>query len=414
MSLITDCNCSEVLIKTIEFNTVKRDSKLDVLRLVNRDNYEVFRNKHGSDSSFSVDLFSFGSNTTYEQFDKQRNKLYKKEKYIKENHEAIGNLRVGLEEYITDAWLECIKTCIQNSGFYAWIENFNEETVTVVLNWKPGLRDKDKIPIDNIQITGAKYDGDDEILQKTFFRKKYFLEKGEKRLTFIRDKNESFSCIINIKNESCGVYLPKYEPRIIKPNVKPYLLISITKKFREIWKDRGSGAKHDVAFYKPIASNNFSILGHYAQGNYGHPNGYVITVKVPEQFKSDGLVCQPKGYDQIWDDKKSGVKVDCAVWRPQPPPGYTCLGDVVTTSHTQSPKNDEIVCVRNDLVTSGRCGTWIWHDKGSGALRDITVYRVFAADPKIGVDLGLFQAYGRKVGQQPNFALDVLKREFTK
>ncbi|WP_392476551.1 Vps62-related protein [Nostoc sp. C110] len=64
------------------------------------------------------------------------------------------------------------------------------------------------------------------------------------------------------------------------------LAIKFVDKFELVWWDKGSGGAYDGAYYKPIVPNSYYTLGHYGQGNYNSPTGVVVVVK---ELKSGAL-----------------------------------------------------------------------------------------------------------------------------
>jgi hypothetical protein len=170
------------------------------------------------------------------------------------------------------------------------------------------------------------------------------------------------------------------------------LNIRYAEGFERVWWDKGSGGRHDGAYYRPIAPYGYHILGHYGQRGYGKPHGKVIVVKAIDGMQGSSTALKhPRGYTKIWGDHGSGANEDGAFWWPIPQPGYTCLG-VVATQGYREPSTDEVMCVRNDLVVSAKAGNWIWNDKNTGANRDFGSWEIVPLNPYEGMKLGLFFA----------------------
>jgi hypothetical protein len=182
-----------------------------------------------------------------------------------------------------------------------------------------------------------------------------------------------------------------------------------TREFERIWDDKGSGAKRDIAFFRPIVPSGFKILGHFAYGSYGNPDQKrkIMVVRESNKNGSSNLLANPIRYERIWYDRGSGAKKDGAVWRPIPPKGYSAIGDVATRGW-RSPSTGEIVCVRNDLVEKGVVGHNIWNDRGSGAKHDVSIWSISSKDNKKGLNGNFFQANGKY--RSPNNTLPVIKR----
>ncbi len=188
----------------------------------------------------------------------------------------------------------------------------------------------------------------------------------------------------------------------------PALEVLYVNGFDPVWNDRGSGAAGDGAFYKPVPPFGYHALGHYGQGNYSSPNGFVAVVKeiIP------GALASPVGYALIWKDSGSGADRDGAFWKPIPPAGYECPGVVVTgydfgTGYAP-PGLDEVRCVRRELLAPAAIDRVIWDDKESGADRNVSTWHV-VPDSVGGVHLGLLTASGGDYGIKPEAPIYVLR-----
>lgn len=136
-----------------------------------------------------------------------------------------------------------------------------------------------------------------------------------------------------------------------------------------VWKDSGSGADDDISIWRAgSVPGGYYRIGDVAIGNH-HGNTYAIVVKA---LASDVLK-KPNGYSKVWDDSGSGADDDVAFWRPTPPGGYVCLGDVATNSHSSAPSTDLIRCVKSEYTVQVE-GQWVWDDSGSGADDDAGVW----------------------------------------
>jgi hypothetical protein len=60
-----------------------------------------------------------------------------------------------------------------------------------------------------------------------------------------------------------------------------------------------------------------------------------------------------------------------------------------------------VVCVKESLTAEAQFGELIWDNRGKDAMNDIRVYSVIPKNPKQGLDLKLFQGYGRKWYRKP-------------
>jgi hypothetical protein len=197
-------------------------------------------------------------------------------------------------------------------------------------------------------------------------------------------------------------------PPALSP-LTPHLCYIPTNQFEFVWNDKGNKSLQHATVYKPLVPAGYKIFGYYIQGDYNAPQGKAYAVKVSPDFEKEGLLAYPSGYDCIWYDV--GGNTGGAIWRPVPPPGYRCLGDIVTPGRTE-PDRKEIVCVREYAVTAGKLGTPVWDNKGSGSTREISVCSVDPDNPDKGFSLNLFQGYERNMSRSTAFsALPVLRKD---
>jgi len=195
---------------------------------------------------------------------------------------------------------------------------------------------------------------------------------------------------------------------VAEPAEKVCLHYASTARFEFIWNTGKNRTDQIAAFYKPLPPAGYKILGHYAQGDNNKPLGRAIAVKVSPIFDGKGIMAYPVRYERIWYDAKRTER-NGAIWRPIPPIGYRCMGDVATPDH-KKPDRKEVVCLKESLVTEGKPGDMIWNNRGSNEIR---VCPVMAKDPLEGFVLNLFQGYGRKWSRRTGYAsLPVLKNEY--
>lgn len=162
--------------------------------------------------------------------------------------------------------------------------------------------------------------------------------------------------------------------------ITPRLYFATTDEFEpdNLYWDKGSGAKLDGSFWRPIPPANFLCLGDYAQGgNYNPPVGSMLCVQSVDDPLGAPLLQVADEYTQVWNDKKSGAKEDGAVWFPVPPnpAEYTAIGGMAERNYDPPPAG-LVYCVRNDLLGSAQIGDLIWSDQDSGATEDIAVYKI--------------------------------------
>lgn len=136
--------------------------------------------------------------------------------------------------------------------------------------------------------------------------------------------------------------------------------------FELAWRDKGSGADMDGAFYNPMnIPIGFNAIGSYGQGNYSTPTGSILVVKEIES----GTLAYPVDFKLIYNDKGSGADMDGSFWEPIPPKGYVAMGILCVHGYNE-PAKSSVVCLRSDLVVPATVGRLIWDDKGSGADMD--------------------------------------------
>lgn len=189
--------------------------------------------------------------------------------------------------------------------------------------------------------------------------------------------------------------------------------IEVTQ-FEFVWNDRKIGTDECVSFYKPLPPAGYKIFGHYAQGDAGSPKYPVLAVKAASNIDEQGyivgvknfspLLAYPLRYERIWYDPRVG-----AIWRPVPPLGFRCMGDVATRSFLE-PDRKEIVCVKAELVTGGKNGELIWDNRSSGRLSEIAISPILPEDPEKGMILHLFQGYGDWSRRRGYASLPVMKK----
>lgn len=207
------------------------------------------------------------------------------------------------------------------------------------------------------------------------------------------------------------------DPKVNKDlpqGLKPRLKIIKTNRYNFIYDDRSSGARDDVSTWRPkpvfdtiekrwhypmgdIGTNrrnecmsNKSIDGKKVDtvqlhgGNTGH-YGATWTSEGPDKMTAvvAGDVKPPVSYSYKWNDRRSGGRFDGSFWRPNAPPGYTCLGDITNKAHSP-PALDAMRCVPTECVeeipnTAGG-GEYIWNDRKSGARDDGSVWGLPGSD----------------------------------
>ena len=151
-------------------------------------------------------------------------------------------------------------------------------------------------------------------------------------------------------------------------------------KSKLIWRDKGSGAYHDLSTHRPKGEDGYYPVGDIALGNYGSPK----IAHLVKEVKS-GAISFPTDFRRIWKDKGSGAHWDGSFWEPICQHNYVPLGHVSVRSHN-GPSTKDVVCVKREYVVKGKW-VWRWNDKGSGASKDCSVYQAQSLDSSSGQGL---------------------------
>ena len=177
------------------------------------------------------------------------------------------------------------------------------------------------------------------------------------------------------------------------------LVLAFTTSFDLRWNDRGSGGKHDGAFWQPRPPTGFHALGGIGVGGYDDANGKVaaLCVRAADPSSPRPPLLKPTGYDRIWKDSGSGADMDGSCWRPRAPAGYVALGDVFMKGHDTAPSPDDAICLRADLAHEAVAGDFVWDDTGTGSDQDFGAWMVAAPPAFVDPTLGLVAA-GTYVG----------------
>lgn len=159
------------------------------------------------------------------------------------------------------------------------------------------------------------------------------------------------------------------------------LVLRFTSTYNLRYRDRGSNAYSNGAFWQPVPPDGFYALGGIGLSYYDDPNGKVATLCVkPSSPTISGTqkpaLMRPLDYDFIWNDSGSGAEMDGSCWRPKPPQGYVALGDVFATGSTNKPSLDDVMCVAKELTHEGFFEEKIWSDEHSRADRDFSSWQI--------------------------------------
>ncbi|MEM7195237.1 MAG: Vps62-related protein [Pseudomonadota bacterium] len=154
---------------------------------------------------------------------------------------------------------------------------------------------------------------------------------------------------------------------------------------------KGSGPYWFGRFYKAVYPGGlgFQELVRFGQNGSNTPTAMVVAVDL-----SGTALRNPIDYEYMWDDWDSGADLDASFWRPIPPAGYRCLGDMPQLGRSKPPL-DAMACVRQDLVVPGEVDkdeedskSFVWNSRdacrNSGSCTD--AFSAFRITPKPGTE----------------------------
>jgi len=145
------------------------------------------------------------------------------------------------------------------------------------------------------------------------------------------------------------------------------------------WDDRGSGADLDGYFYIPSVSQYEYIIGGYATQKEESSNACVITVSESQNNPENTptLLVAPIDWKMIWKDKGSGARKDGSMWEAIPPDSnHKCLGSIPQLEYDKKPDLPNYRCVHTSLTEKLITNSIIWSDEGSGADKEVTMFRL--------------------------------------
>lgn len=200
----------------------------------------------------------------------------------------------------------------------------------------------------------------------------------------------------------------------VSAQVAPEIELFSTHRYEIVWTPEGSGRHHyspfksagpefNTAFYKAVypAGQGYQELVRFGKQGYNPPSGMVVAKDIG--VRQDALR-NPTDYTYMWDDWDSGAHLDGSFWRPVPPPGYRCLGDMPQAGHNK-PKLTDMSCVRNDLLIEGETGedhfVWNSRDAGRNGAAYTDAFSAFRISPKRGS--GGIEVRGAMIGTRGFF-----------
>lgn len=151
---------------------------------------------------------------------------------------------------------------------------------------------------------------------------------------------------------------------------KPLNLYEVGE-LKMIWNDAGSGADADCSIWRAESRSGYYPVGDIVVASHSKPRiGFLLKPK----NVNDDSVRAPISYSRIWNDRGSGANKDVQLWRVNCPGGYVSLGSVATSG--SYPNIGDVYCVKSSYTSYGSSSNWgyVWRDHGSGANSDVSIY----------------------------------------
>ena len=159
----------------------------------------------------------------------------------------------------------------------------------------------------------------------------------------------------------------------------------------------------NIYVYRPsnvLIEKGWKWVGHTASSPLDSKyHGYGMIVK--ELVDNQEVFKDPKGFEQIWTDEGSRRSQSFSAWRIIPPEGYEALGALLRfgKDNYNEPSGEEIkglVCVKKEFTVEAKEGGTLWSDAGSGASKDITLWKLIPLIKEQGIIANTFLCYGQK------------------
>ena len=145
-----------------------------------------------------------------------------------------------------------------------------------------------------------------------------------------------------------------------------------------MWDDSGSGANKDGYFFIPPESKNEYMIGGYGSEKLVSDYHCVLMVSEPADNPkgTPPLLVAPADWQMIWKDSGSGANKDGSMWQAFPPDNnYRCIGSVPQNGYNK-PNLPGYRCVHDSLTKKISATTLLWSDKGSGADKPVSIFRL--------------------------------------
>ena len=193
----------------------------------------------------------------------------------------------------------------------------------------------------------------------------------------------------------------------IESNTQALLEVQPVSIWYKKWVSSGVDCKYgDVTFLRPSAGIGFYFLSDYIERGANEvilklsddasqslisDRNEVVVVKDISQAQN--LLLPPVDYELVWSSAKCKLDFEITIWKPIPPSSkvtrggsYVSLGYIVVTGSKKPSVQDDpnlalYRCVHSSCVVPGiirfeRDGGCIWQDVGTGAKRDLALWKV--------------------------------------
>ena len=181
------------------------------------------------------------------------------------------------------------------------------------------------------------------------------------------------------------------------------LSVQKTCSLETIWNDKGSGAAIDGFFYIPYVTDPTLIIG-----GYGSRTKKLSSTDCVMTVNDEKHLVTPIDWELIWKDKGSGARKDGSMWRAIPPDNnHVCIGTVPQRGY-EKPYIPNYRCVHSDFAQKVITNSLIWSDKGSGAKKKVTMFKLPNSGSFVAVDARLAQleTYDLKVDSSLSGTVD--------
>lgn len=163
---------------------------------------------------------------------------------------------------------------------------------------------------------------------------------------------------------------------------EPAIAVSVTSNYGsngDLWDTAHDHGGDDVAFWRPQPTDGtYYTVGDLMLPSYGPPLATSMIIRVINGANdSQPLVVPPvqEKWQRIWHDLGSGAPRNGSIWRPYAPDGYVVLGHVLNAGYYPPDLGTiNYACIRHDyaqLIDPSQITTQIWNDHGTRAQEDV-------------------------------------------